>query len=322
MAQIKCESFEEFVKSFDKVFHKKGKQIVLAPVRAGKTYAAEKYISELLRTKKKNIVIFITEKNVLAESSYANILKNLKDRPNLIKNNIFLFDHEKSSASTKNLKNFFVKNSDESVCVMSAFCYFTGEQQSPLFKQIVTAKQQQNFTVTFIIDEGESLFNSFQKEIIIQRPQDKIFKTPSKGNGLIAIDELKSELVMNHNVKPLNRKENIIEGQISAVPGNPQNFEYLTFSSYNINTNDLYLHIETYEPTFSNSVVFYKVQTLNISSKLFSTKKNTGGIRRICYFENNVIFFDELIFQTIELLLGGHISTRSDLKSYYFAEMP
>jgi hypothetical protein len=185
-------------------------------------------------------LVFITEKNILAESSHSNILDLLPDE-SWLKNNVFVFTHEKSSSNLKNLKDFFIKNSNNSVAVLSSFAYFTGDQQSPLFKSIILAREK-NYEVIFLIDEAESLFNSLQLEVILERPQDKLFKTPTKGNGLTAIDNSKSELPMNFNVQFVKDK-NLIKGRISAIPGNTQNFEYFTFSPYNINTDDLLLYL-------------------------------------------------------------------------------
>lgn len=95
-------------------------------------------------------MVFITEKNILAESSHSNILDLLPDE-SWLKNNVFVFTHEKSSSNLKNLKDFFIKNSNNSIAVLSSFAYFTGDQQSLLFKSIILAREK-NYEVIFLID--------------------------------------------------------------------------------------------------------------------------------------------------------------------------
>lgn len=297
--KIVCESFESFVENFKLIFDRPGRQIILAPVRCGKTYACEKYIVEELQKEGKKILVFITEKNILAECSHSNILTLLGDE-NPLKNNAFIFTHETSTTSLKNLKDFFAKDSKNSVSVLSSFAYFTGDQQSPLFKTIILARQQ-GYEVTFLVDEAESLFNSLQLEVILERPQDKLFKTPAKGNGLSAIDSSKCELLMNFDVQP-EKNQNLIKGRISAMPGNIQNFEYFYFSPYNVNTNDLLLYLYTKEPIFSESIVFCKIEKVSICNDLFITKDNIEGIVDICDFRENEVTFNDSIFEIIETL--------------------
>lgn len=297
--KVVCKSFESFVQSFKLIFEKPGIQIILAPVRSGKTYACENFIVEELQKERKKIVVFITEKNILAESSHANILALLGNE-SWLKNNVLVFTHETSTTNLKNLKDFFVKNSNDSVAVLSSFAYFTGDQQSPLFKSIILAREK-GYEVIFLIDEAESLFNSLQLEVVLERPQDKLFKTPAKGNGLTAIDSSKSELLMNSNVQFL-KNTNLIKGRISATPGNTQNFEYFTFSPYNINTDDLLLYLYTKEPIFSESIVFCKIEKVSISNYLFITKDNTEGIVNICDLTQDKVIFNESIFKIIEAL--------------------
>jgi hypothetical protein len=51
--KIKCDSFLDFVEKFQLIFKETGCQIVLAPVRTGKTYQCEKYISDVILHEKK-----------------------------------------------------------------------------------------------------------------------------------------------------------------------------------------------------------------------------------------------------------------------------
>ena len=241
-------------------------------------------------------MVFITEKNILAELSHANILVLLGNE-SWLKNNVFVFTHETSSTNLKNLKDFFIKDSNNSVAVLSSFAYFTGDQQSPLFKNIILAREK-GYEVIFLIDEAESLFNSLQLEVILDRPQDKL---PAKGNGLTAIDNSKNELLMNSNVQFL-KNTNLIKGRISAIPGNTQNFEYFTFSPYNTNTDDLLLYLYAKEPIFSESIVFCKIEKVSICNKLFITKDNTEGIVNICDLTQSKAIFNEYIFKIIETL--------------------
>ena len=73
-----------FSRDFNKVFEALAKgienvQFAKVPVRAGKTYSCEQYMIKYLSSAKskkerREIVIFTTEKNILADSSYMHVL--------------------------------------------------------------------------------------------------------------------------------------------------------------------------------------------------------------------------------------------------------
>ena len=52
-SKILCKSFESFVQDFKLIFEKAGSQIILTPVRSGKTYACENFIVEELQRERK-----------------------------------------------------------------------------------------------------------------------------------------------------------------------------------------------------------------------------------------------------------------------------
>jgi hypothetical protein len=301
MKQIICESFEDFVQKFSSIFENLGNQIVLAPVRSGKSYHSEKFIIETLQKNEKKIVVFITEKNLLAESSYGNILSGLKENKSLKSNNVFLFNPETSRLSYKNLKLLLKEKTSENIAILSSFCYFAGDQHSPLFKILVKARKEQSYKIVFIVDEAESLFNSFESEIILEKPQDKLFKTSIKGNALTSIDSSKSELLINHDVK-FSDEYSLIRGRITAIPADKENFDCFNFSTYNINTHDLILCIYVKNKAFSDFTAFCNIEEIFIWHEIFVTKENEGGILKICRIEENIATFNSDIFSILETL--------------------
>jgi hypothetical protein len=226
-----CRTFDEFVRLFSSRLEEDGEQVILAPVRSGKTYQCEQFIRRAILNlnQQRAIVVFMTEKNVLAESSYSAIMTRIEDEE--AKERVLLFEHEKSALSMKGLKSFFKRKSGENIAIISSYAYFVGDQTSQLFKTLVREKKSQNYKLVFLVDEAESLFNSFFTEIIIDRPLDKLFKVPCKGNGLTALDSSKSELLLNPDLQ-YSGDQPLVRGKLCAIPGNPQNFEYFSFSSY------------------------------------------------------------------------------------------
>ena len=101
----------DFSKDFNKVFenltsgHEEGVQFLKVPVRTGKTYSCEQYMIQFLEKVKndgdpiRKIVIFTTEKNILADGTYMNVLEGVKKDSNLI-----LFKQELYEESNRRFK--------------------------------------------------------------------------------------------------------------------------------------------------------------------------------------------------------------------------
>lgn len=300
--EIHCETFQDFVTEFKSIFQLKGSEIILAPVRSGKTFQSENFIFETVSKEKKKIVIFLTEKNLLVESSFSNVSFLFKKEQINYRHKLFMFEKNTSKDNMKNIKSFFKSNSEESLGIIATFCYFSGQRKSELFKSIIRAKLENDYEVIFIIDESESFFNSFYNSIVIDRPQDKLFKTPCRGNLLTAIDSSKSKLSLNSNLDCFNEYEPI-KGALSATPGDPKIFEYYHLDSFVINKNQLNLNIETEKPLFSDFIVFSNITKISISHKIFITEQNIEGKKEILSLESdNTLNFNESLFETLEML--------------------
>ena len=86
----------DFSKDFKRVFenltsgHEEGVQFLKVPVRTGKTYSCEQYMIKFLEKVKndedllRKIIIFTTEKNILADSTYMHVLEGVKEDSNVI----------------------------------------------------------------------------------------------------------------------------------------------------------------------------------------------------------------------------------------------
>ncbi len=296
--KVNCDSFEGFVQEFRKKFEEDGNSIILAPVRSGKTYQCEEFIRRTVLEQKKVIIVFATEKNLLAESSYANIIAPFETTNQELKNNVLLFDHEKSGPAMKGLLKIFKKNSGETVAVLSSFAYFNGDQTSQLLTTIINAKKSQGYRLMFLIDEAEALMNSFYREVIIARPQDRLFKQTCKGNCLTPINSQISELLFNENHCPSDDKA-VINGAFSAIPPTKQNFEYFAFTQSD--KDDLSLHLDALSPTFSEFNVFRNIQRISVSNDVFVNEDNKSGKRVVCTFNSDGhVDFHESIFHTLE----------------------
>lgn len=166
---------------------------------------------------------------------------------------------------------------------------------------LMKAKKEKGYKVMFIVDEAESLFNSFESEIILEKPHDKLFKTSIKGNTLTSIDNSKSELLINQDVK-FSDESSLIRGRITAIPADKENFEYFNFSTYNINTHDLILYIYVKNEAFSDFTAFCNIQEIYIWHEIFVTKENQEGILKVCKIEENIAIFNSDIFLILEIL--------------------
>ncbi len=62
LEEIYCENFQDFVKEFKSIFQLKGQQIILAPVRSGKTFQSENFIFQTLSNEKKKLLSSLLKK--------------------------------------------------------------------------------------------------------------------------------------------------------------------------------------------------------------------------------------------------------------------
>ena len=242
---------------------------MLAPVRAGKTYQCEKYISYTILNDKKKVVVFMTEKNLLVESSYGNILNKNKNNAE----QIFIFEKETSQKNLQNLKSFVNLNNNQSIVIFCSHAYFSGERFSELFKEIVKIKTAE-YELIALVDEGESFFNSFHTNVIISRHIDKLFKRPCKRNNLIAIDGSRSELMLNVDFS-FQKYSQKIRGVFSATLSDGEDFNYFNFNCSDSSTNDdLILEIVVCGQTFTESVLFSNIKSISIANTIFIDDNN------------------------------------------------
>ena len=116
----------DFSKDFKRVFEdltsgheEEGVQFLKVPVRTGKTYSCEQYMIKFLEKSKNNedltrkIVIFTTEKNILADSTYMHVLEGVKEDSNVI-----LFKQELYEESTRKFEKA-LNTSQKDIAIIS-----------------------------------------------------------------------------------------------------------------------------------------------------------------------------------------------------------
>ena len=116
----------------------------------GKTYQSEQYIvSKLLESKVEfpEIIIFLTEKTVLLNSTYGNIYSKLKNLEALDTANNRLFSLKKTTneSSTKAWKSVFKDRLKQNCCFVSTYSYFCGDRLSFILASIVELARVQKF---------------------------------------------------------------------------------------------------------------------------------------------------------------------------------
>lgn len=112
----------DFSKDFKKVFenltsghYEEDVQFLKVPVRTGKTYSCEQYMIKFLERVKndedllRKIVIFTTEKNILADGTYMNVLEGVKKDSNLILFKQELYEKSNETDSQLTFKDFILK---------------------------------------------------------------------------------------------------------------------------------------------------------------------------------------------------------------------
>ena len=121
-------STHDFSKDFKKVFenltsgHDEDVQLLKVPVRTGKTYSCEQYMIKFLERVKndedplRKIVIFTTEKTILADSTYMNVFEGVEKDSNLI---LFKQElYEESNRKFERALNTNNKNTNEKYAIV------------------------------------------------------------------------------------------------------------------------------------------------------------------------------------------------------------
>jgi len=286
----------DFSKDFKKVFenltsgHDEGVQFLKVPVRTGKTYSCEQYMIKFLERAKndedllRKIVIFTTEKNILADSTYINVLEGVEKDSNLI-----LFKQDLYEESSKKFERALNTNKD--IVIICSFSYIFSEKISTLFYKARSKSDE----LVLLVDEGEALLNSLHSSVSICACKDRSFGTGINGNVINALNKPTAILKFNGDV---TRTSNLkIEGYIVANPTSTNTYEFSQFleeSKSRIEAGKkLALVIQPSGGNYNDFTVYKQISSIKF--------KLGFKVYDLCTLtENNEIRFDRNIFETIQ----------------------
>ena len=290
-------STHDFSKDFKKVFenltsgHDEDVQLLKVPVRTGKTYSCEQYMIKFLERVKndedplRKIVIFTTEKTILADSTYMNVFEGVEKDSNLI-----LFKQELYEESNRKFERALNTN-NKNIVIICSFSYIFSEKISTLFYKARSKSDE----LVLLVDEGEALLNSLHSSVSICACKDRSFGTGINGNVINALSKSTAILKFNGDV---TRTSNLkIEGYIVANPTPTNTYEFSQFleeSKSRIGAEKkLALVIQPSDGNYNDFTVYKQISSIKfkLGFKVYDLCTVT---------ENNTIRFPRNIFETIQ----------------------
>ena len=147
---FKAKTFLEFSRQLESIFFNGfGKLLfVECPVRMVKSYTAERFMARFLKEDqgaKNKIIIFCTEQNLLVDSSFLEINKELTPAGS---QNLLVFKKETSKKSNDKLTYLLSQKHYKVVCLCS-FAYMIGVRFSNLLRDSYNSNAQ----VSLIVDK-------------------------------------------------------------------------------------------------------------------------------------------------------------------------
>ena len=115
----------------------------------------------------RKIVIFTTEKNILADSTYMNVLEGVEKDSNLI-----LFKQELYEESNRKFERA-LNTSNKDIVIICSFSYIFSEKISTLLYKARSKSDE----LILLVDEGEALLNSLHSSVSICTCKDRSFGT-------------------------------------------------------------------------------------------------------------------------------------------------
>jgi len=195
------DDYEEFSQEFIKIFENNNghsNNLYKAPVRIGKTYFCENYLTFLLTQRNnKGITVFLTTKNILCDDVFSSINPQLESEYE--KDRLILVNQERANESIRSLMEL-IESGASNLIVVTNYAYFTGDRISSLSALIFDARMTKDYKVDFILDEAESFLNGFHQKLLISRPVSKDFGRKLVGNNTIALNPNKSRLGSNKDL--------------------------------------------------------------------------------------------------------------------------
>lgn len=297
----------DFSKDFKRVFenltseHDEGVQFLKVPVRTGKTYSCEQYMIKFLERAEndedydllclRKIVIFTTEKNILADSTYMNVLEGLEGLEGVDKDsNLILFKQDLYEESNRKFERA-LNTSDKDIVIICSFSYIFSEKISTLFYKARSKSDE----LVLLVDEGEALLNSLHSSVSICACKDRSFGTGINGNVINALNKPTVILKFNGDV---TRTSNLkIEGYIVANPTSTNTYEFSQFleesKSRIEEEKKLALVIQTSGGNYNDFTIYKQISSIKF--------KLGFEVYDLCTLtENNKIRFDRNIFETIQ----------------------
>ena len=165
----------------------------------------------------RKIVIFTTEKNILADGTYMNVLEGVKKDSNLI-----LFKQELYEESNRRFKRA-LNTSNQDIVIICSFSYIFSEKMSTLFYKARSSSDE----LVLLVDEGEALLNSLHSSVSICACKNRSFGSGINGTVINALNKPTTILKFNGDVtKTSNLK---IEGYVVANPTSANTYEFFQF---------------------------------------------------------------------------------------------
>ena len=289
----------DFSKDFKKVFenltsghYEEDVQFLKVPVRTGKTYSCEQYMIKFLERVKndedllRKIVIFTTEKNILADGTYMNVLEGVKKDSNLI-----LFKQELYEESNRRFKRA-LNTSNQDIVIICSFSYIFSEKMSTLFYKARSSSDE----LVLLVDEGEALLNSLHSSVSICACKNRSFGSGINGTVINALNKPTTILKFNGDVtKTSNLK---IEGYVVANPTSANTYEFFQFleeSKSRIEAKKkLALVIQPSDGNYNDFTVYKQISSIKF--------KLGFKVYDLCTVsKSNTIKFPPNIFETIQI---------------------
>ena len=290
----------DFAKDFKKVFKnltsrgEEDVQFLKVPVRTGKTYSCEQYMITFLAgagnfpEKYREIVIFTTEKNILADSTYMHVLGGIGEDSNVI-----LFKQDLYEESTKKFEKA-LETGGKGIVIICSFAYIFSEKMSTIFYKARVESDK----LVLLVDEGEALLNSLHSSVSISACKNRAFGTGISGTVINALRRSTTVLKFNRDVTS-TRNLNIV-GYVVANPTPANTFEFcqlLEESKSRIEIEKkLMLIIQPFPGGKYDDFTVYK----RISSIKFKLGLRVYHLCSVLEHPNKEIRFPSNIFETIQ----------------------
>jgi GTPase SAR1 family protein len=326
---VSCFSLSEIRQEGIKILEKESEvvKLIQQPPGTGKTSLIEAYISGAFRENKKEVIIFATDKNLLALDSYRAVLENVKTEEDYL---VLLnsqtasekgtLGYDITKPDTKRGGNTYFNGLKDSlyggpVAIFTTPSYIATTYPSYFFRSAIAYCIASDTKLKIVIDEADSFLRSMISEIDISTVLQRKDCRQSKGYSTTNINRDESFLPTNNSISPSKvpgQEKGIITSflKVSQVNGNsfeefefgrPDDFCYLIDKNVEFTDTPGNLHLEfaysstdylAYEVVFLISEIFVLLP-VTCSDSLASLDILSSSINKRSFEKISIVRFND-----------------------------